>query len=67
MPIALEPDEATLRWRDVGSACRWEPVPGRRPASAGRAERDVGDRSIVDRPPARHDERNLDTTGNYHR
>ena len=67
MPVALRTWEPTLRWLDDDSARRGEPVPGRATTSDGRAERAAGNRTIVAWPPARHDERNLDTTGNHHR
>ena len=67
MTIAPGPPAPTLRWLDGGSAHAHESVPRRPTASAGRAERADGYRSIVAEPPARHDELNLDTTGNHHR
>jgi hypothetical protein len=67
MPVELGPEETMLRWLDGNATRPLKPVPGRVTASDGRAKRDVGNRSIVAWPPARHDERNLDTTGNHHR
>jgi len=67
MPVALAGTAPTLRWLDDGPIHPRESVPGRVTTSAGRAKRGPGDRSIVAWPPARHDERNLDTTGNHHR
>ena len=67
MRAALGPAETTLRCLDGDTARTRESVPRRVTTSDGRAERDVGNRSIVAWPPARHDERNLDTTGNHHR
>jgi hypothetical protein len=70
MAVALAPLQTA--WT-VGSTVRRidararERVPGRGGTSAGRAERGVPNRSIVAWPAARHDERNLDTTGNHHR
>jgi hypothetical protein len=67
MPPALGTAETILRWLDGDHMCIRENVPERVAATDGRAKRDVGNRSIVAWPPARHDERNLDTTGNQHR
>lgn len=67
MPVALGGAAPTLRWLDGGAVHHWRGVPGRVATTAGRAERYLGHRSIVAWPAARHDERNLDTTGNHHR
>lgn len=67
MPVALRTAATALRWFDDGSPPPREYVRGRPRMTPGRVERDIGNRSIVPRSPARHDERNLDTTGNHHR